>query len=409
MNESKNSIRDPAETNSETQASAESKNSFNGCFFKNSTEEEKACATARYLYAAECKSDFVAKVYLKFGFCGKINSNPDFVEVAEKFQNSAEHGDAYAYMCLGFMYYFGNGVRQNYADAAKCFRKAAESSDELSKICLGFMLSLGKGVQEDKDQASTLFRTAAKCGRANVEVTLGDIFYAGIGVSQDWNYAFRLYYDAANQGDMLAMYGLGNICRDANNEYDAFNYYLSAAKLGYGPALFQIGNIYNKGIFFDLNTDPRIEAAEYYRKAAGWYKRMADQGAINYQHTLAEMYYDGKGVEENIEKSKKLFQQAADHGWAPSQTFLGCIAMAEKNISKACEWLKKAADQEYADAQYMLGIISQDQNHLSEAKEWYQKAADAGNSLAKFKLGAIAMRVYNESSKQIKKLYCLEY
>ena len=387
---------------------SESKSSEKMSCFKNRSEEERAGATTRYRNAVELKQDVVAVIYLKFGFCIKINSHPDYVETAKRFQKSAEQHDANAQICLGFMYYFGNGVVQNYTKAAELFQKAADQGDELSQICLGYMFSLGKGVKEDKDEALKLYREAATRDKANIDVLLGDIFYSGIGIKKDCRYAHKLYFDAASQGDVIAMCGLGNICRDNDDQERAFIYYKSAAIRGYGPAMLQIGNIYKKRPFIDVNTTSEKEAAENYRKAADWYGCKAEQGDVVCQNILADMYYDGIGVEEDKDKAIKLYQKAANHGYAKSQYKLGSIYIAQNNISEAKKWFSKSAEQGFTDAQYGLGIILQSENNISEAKKWFQKAAENGHILSKFKLGAIAMRQYNESTKQIKELYCLE-
>lgn len=406
MKETNESLPVQHGTDVETLTNGETMVSLNRSFFKSSADEERAGATARYLYAAECKRDVVAKIYLQFSFCMKINSNSDYVSTAERFsQKALKQDDAYVQMCLGFMHYFGNGVSQNYAEAVKYFQKAAERNDELSLICWGYMLSKGIGVKEDKDKAVTLYRKAAKCGRVRVKALLGDIFYFGIGVRKDYDYACKLYSDAANEGDVLAMFGLGNIFRD-NGNTDKNPYYNYAAEWGYGPALVEMGNLHSKWVF---ESDNRAMAEQCYRRAENWYRKNAEHGNLNCQHILADMYFSGKGIKENKKEALQLYKNAANHGWIPSQHMLGCIYNAEKDIAKACEWFKKAADQGYSDAQYMLGLISQDQNHIPEAKSWFQKAADAGHSLAKFKLCAIAMREHNESTKQIKKLYGLGY
>lgn len=63
----------------------------------------------------------------------------------------AEQGNAKAQLNLGFMYYSGEGVFQDYKQAAMWFRKAAEQSYVKAQLNLGFMYYSGEGVlQNDK-------------------------------------------------------------------------------------------------------------------------------------------------------------------------------------------------------------------------------------------------------------------
>ena len=54
-------------------------------------------------------------------------------------ERMAEDGDKYACTCLGEMYYYGNGVDQNYSRAMKWYRKAAEKGYANAQMLLGIM------------------------------------------------------------------------------------------------------------------------------------------------------------------------------------------------------------------------------------------------------------------------------
>src|SRR5437870_2627776 len=65
----------------------------------------------------------------------------------------AEQGDAGAQSVLGFMYYFGKGVPQDYAQAVLWYRRAAEQGRSESQVNLGYMYANGDGVPQDYPQA----------------------------------------------------------------------------------------------------------------------------------------------------------------------------------------------------------------------------------------------------------------
>ena len=57
----------------------------------------------------------------------------------------AENGDASAQNHLGFIYYGGKGVPQDYKEALVWFRKAAEQNNASAQAILGIMYNNGQG------------------------------------------------------------------------------------------------------------------------------------------------------------------------------------------------------------------------------------------------------------------------
>ena len=55
------------------------------------------------------------------------------MEAVKWYRLAAEQGDAAAQYNLGFAYYNGEGVEQDYAEAVKWWQMAAEQGDEIAK------------------------------------------------------------------------------------------------------------------------------------------------------------------------------------------------------------------------------------------------------------------------------------
>ena len=115
--------------------------------------------------------------------------------------------------------------------------------------------------------------------------------------------------------------------------------------------------------------------------------RLANQGDVIAQTSLAERYYDGEGVPQNYKKAVEWYEKAANKGDAQSQFNLGVMYADGKGVpqdyQKALEWYQKAANQGDADVQHLLGIMYKNgdgvpQNY-KKAKEWYGKACDNGD------------------------------
>ena len=69
-------------------------------------------------------------------------------EAAKYFEKAAEQGNVEAQFNLAQMYYFGNGVKQDYAETVKWLRKAAEYDYWPAVYALGNCYIMGQGVPE---------------------------------------------------------------------------------------------------------------------------------------------------------------------------------------------------------------------------------------------------------------------
>ena len=116
----------------------------------------------------------------------------------------AANGDAIAQFKLGFMYYRGNGVQQDYKEAASWYRKAAEQGNAPAQFYLGQMHDIGKGVPQDYQEASSWYRKAAEQGDAMAQLYLGFLYDHGQGVPVDMVQAYKWYSLAAVTGNEIA-------------------------------------------------------------------------------------------------------------------------------------------------------------------------------------------------------------
>lgn len=68
-------------------------------------------------------------------------------------QKSAEKDNGIGQGKLGFMYYDGKGVKQDYFKAAELFLKSAEKGDAIAQGMLGVMYADGLGVRQSYSEA----------------------------------------------------------------------------------------------------------------------------------------------------------------------------------------------------------------------------------------------------------------
>jgi hypothetical protein len=111
-----------------------------------------------------------------------------------------------AMQSIGYLYYKGEGVEQNYDKAVEWWNKASERGDAQAKFNLGLMYFSGKGVKTDVTKGIKLWRESAEMGNAEAQSALGNIFFNGTEVDQDFQAAYmwyRLSTAFGKQGDDL--------------------------------------------------------------------------------------------------------------------------------------------------------------------------------------------------------------
>ena len=94
------------------------------------------------------------------------------------FQELSNKGYAEAQYYLGYCYYNGKGVTQDYTEAVKWYRKAAEQGNAQAQCNLGYCYKYGKGVTQDYTEAVKWYRKAAEQGNATAQYNLGSCYYS---------------------------------------------------------------------------------------------------------------------------------------------------------------------------------------------------------------------------------------
>jgi TPR repeat protein len=112
---------------------------------------------------------------------------------------------------LGYTYYVGKEVPQEYATAFGWYRKAAEQGYAEAQSDLGYMYAEGNGVPQDYTEAVRWYRRAADQGYAKGQDGLGYAYSHGKGVPQNYADAARWYRMAAKQGDEYAERALNSM------------------------------------------------------------------------------------------------------------------------------------------------------------------------------------------------------
>lgn len=154
------------------------------------------------------------------------------------------------------------------------------------------------------------------------------------------------------------------------------------------------GNVDAQYVLGEMYANGRGTQQDY-REAAHWYRKASEQGDADAQFNLGVSYGNGLGVPKDEREAVNWYRKAAEQGHAIAQYYLGVRydngRGVQQDYREAASWYRKSAEQGYADAQYNLGVaytngqgVPQDDR---EAVNWYRKSAEQGNASAQFNLG----------------------
>ena len=188
----------------------------------------------------------------------------DYAKALKYYQYAAEKNDSHAQYLLGFMYDFGQSVKQDHAEAVKWYQKAAEQGYTSAQYNLGSNLYVGNGITQNYTEALNWWLKAAESGDADSQNNVGAMFQRGQGVKQDYSEALKWYTKASEQGHTSALYNLGLMYAEgtgmkSQNTAGALNCFYKAAQKGHEKAKAELdeyrkyGNIIGVVIEKDTN------------------------------------------------------------------------------------------------------------------------------------------------------------
>ena len=126
--------------------------------------------------------------------CSKKAVTPQ-VEVPE------ETEDAEVQLAIGYRYYLGDGMTQDFTKAADWFYQAAAQGNADAQFALGSLHQNGQGVPQNFIESAGWYRKAAEQGHANGQYLLGLAHREGSGVEKSLLEAYKWLSLAADQGD----------------------------------------------------------------------------------------------------------------------------------------------------------------------------------------------------------------
>lgn len=302
------------------------------------------------------------------------------------FLDAAKYKDEYAETYLGLFYDKGIGISKNYEIAYQWYYKAAIKGNAFAQYSLGVLYSEGNGVIKDNNKAFMWFQKSAENDYVGSYYQLGRAYYNGLGVDKDEEKAFKWHKKAAennlpaSQYALSLMYKNGEGCEE--NLVSAYYWVERAAENDYEDAYYIIGRSYLEGIclevnykkayyylskgYLSLDTNCIESLAEMYLKglhvkkdvytALELYNKAIEFGDRSIYFKVGKVYED----EGLINQAILIYGQGHEEGNLKCTQRLGIIYYngegVEKNLEKAMEYMEIAAAKKEPHAMYVLAV-----------------------------------------------------
>ncbi len=345
---------------------------------------------------------FIIAILLWCSPCLYAQDRPTF----EQAWQAAQNGEPNGYFLLGFFYYQGEGVTQNFTEAIKWFKKAANNG-----LCNSYgFLGACYITQKNYVEAINWFKKAIDNGdccyadlgacylqlgkfteaipwlkkgiddkRPEYYVSLGQCYY----FLQNYTEAIPWLKKAADKGITDSYFTLGLSFYFLKNYTEAIIWFEKAANNGVSQAYAYLGQAYYEQQNYaeaykcaKIAVDNGIESASFlmgimlyyghgvqqdYNQAFKWLKMAAGYGVYNAYDILASMYTFGQGTTQNPTEAFKCAKIAADNGIITSYFKVGTMYNngegVEQNYQEAYKWIKKAAEAKDPYSYGALGIM----------------------------------------------------
>lgn len=210
-------------------------------------------------------------------------------------------GDSDEQNSLGYCFYYGENLSQNYTKAFYWYKVSSTHNNPKALYNIGVCFQNGTGVHQSYKEALIWFKKAAVLGDADAQYNVGQYYRRDkFGIGIDLKESFYWFKKAADQNkanaqDQLGYFyanGKGGVKKDLE---EAFRLFKLAALQGYSYGQYHVAKCYWEG----------AGVIRDYNEAMIWYKYAAEQGHEKAQEIInkwKDTWWDGTAAIYSADK-----------------------------------------------------------------------------------------------------------
>lgn len=341
------------------------------------------------------------------------------------YDKAIELGSSEAIYSLAELYYYGNGVTQDYEKSLALYSDPKLASHPEAIFSQAVQYDAGEGVEQNYETSFNLFQKAAALGHMPSTFNVGYMYEYGEFVDTDDEAAKKWYQQACDNGysdgcqavdlmndkingnsgatdsDLESLFNeiMGNDTPTAALELTSVSV-LSAEKEEAREFL----KSQTETLLEKVKTDNDAESLfltgylfyleglesssnHTYAQSYALMERAADQGFLEANFYLGVMNFHGYGVDQDYQKSREFLETLKAHDHTDALFYLATIYDEGLGVDIDQETsfglYRKAADLNHSDSAYNVGFMYHYGEFVSEdrveAQKWYEKSCELGD------------------------------
>ena len=207
---------------------------------------------------------------------------------------------------------------------------------------------------------------------------LGFLYEWGVGVEKNTDTAEKIYQRLTDKNNKEGFNLLARVKESQGKKEEAIRLYQKAISLGSSSAYYNLGILYRY-------SDNYINAKEMFESA------IKINHSSNAMMSLGDLYFDGLGVEQNMELAKKWYNESIQAENVVAITRLGMLYSALENYDEAIKYYQLAIDKGDSTAMNSMGLLYQHgfgvKRNINKSITFYQRSADNNNIAGLINLG----------------------
>ena len=212
----------------------------------------------------------------------------------DAWKGGAEQNDPPAQFFLGLCHAHEAGVALDALESLRLIQLSAEQGFAPAQTQLALHYEEGREVKHDMTEAMRWYTRSAEAGFMLAQYRLGWMYEGGRGVTQDVEESLHWYRLAAEQGFITAQFDLARMCEEGRAggpliSSKPLTGIVKPRKRDMRTAQYAWGHLHELG----------RGALQSDTEAVKWYTKAAEQTYEAAMHSLAWMYEEGRGVNQD--------------------------------------------------------------------------------------------------------------
>ena len=310
---------------------------------------------------------------------GELGLPKDPAQAERYFREAVNKGNVASAFNLGVMFVNGTGVPADPEQAVHWFRLCHGENHEGAERALGLALAMlgneylaGRGgAAPDPAAALQCFAEGAQLDAPEAQRGLAMCYLSGTGLEQDENAAMALLQAAAAQGDEAAaqkIVELGGTVEQQEVDVAALE---AEAEAGNADAQHQLGSLY-------LCGDAHGGVPKDGKRACHWLRRAAEQGVVDAQSDLGEVYEFGLAGPVDLKQAVAWYRKAASSGSGLARLNLALCLYHGRGVAVDVAEAERLVAESVEDGFDIVDItVEEEDAEVAEAADADGAAADA--------------------------------